>query len=779
MRNILLLTRSYLRKGKAQTMSFLIILLFATLLLNLGIVTIQNFGDNFDKRSQLLNSEHSLSLLQEKDYKEEYLDFLKNDKRVKDFEVKQVLFTLSSMKNGGGDLTLATVFMNLNDKDRIGTSSIVEESDDILHNGVYLPLPFHTGGGYELGDSFKVTIGTNHYEYKVAGFYENMFLASTNTGSVGILLNEKDYLELQEKLTDAANGIAIKVQCYDKADARGLTSEFQTYIAKGANSQLFIRNNDYESVKEARTITAGIGSVLVVAFSFIIAIVGIIIIRFRVHNNIEEDMKNIGVLKAMGYQSKQIIASILLQFLAIGIVSVIFGIGFSYLLLPGLSKSYEAQTGIPWKQGFDLYSSTITAGFILVSVLLMSYLSARRIQSISPLTALRNNILTHNFSKNYFPLSGKRGNLIPLLAFKSLFQRKRQNIMMILIFVAIGFTCSFAEILYYNIAKEDKAFLSIAGEVSDAGVYINTETASANIKEEFSQIKGVRKAIYYDQTTLEAEGVTAYSYITADYSLTEGGLCYKGRHPKHNNEVAIGGKMASDLDKQIGESITLKYGDKTKIYLITGLIQSANNMGYDMEITIDGMRELDRNYIPGTIYVYLEKDYSMAEFTDYITNEYKSEIISIMDISKMINSQMGVYKQIVTLFSVVILIVTGILITLILSLVIRTVIIQKQKYLGIQKALGFTSVQLISQLTYEFLPVIIMGVIIGGFAAFYLINPLLSVLFFNIGMIKMQFVMRIDIFIIVAVGIIIYSFIMTILLSGKIKKISAYQLITE
>jgi len=754
-------------------------LLFAALLLNMGIVTVLNFGNNFDKRSELLNSEDSLSLILKKDYKEEYLNFLKNDERVKDYEVKEVIFTISSMTYGGGDLTLASVFMNINDTDRMGKSLIIEKTPEKYENGAYLPLSFHSGGGYEIGDTINITIGTNHYEFRVSGFYENMFLASTNTGCVGILLEESDYLKLQEDLTDEWNGLAIKAQCKNRQDAGRLTAEYQSYISKNAQAQLFFRNNDYDSVKQARTITAGIGSALVVSFSFIIAIVGIVIIRFRVHNNIEEDMKNIGVLKAMGYQSRQIIASIMVQFLSIGILSVLAGIGLSYLLLPVLALSYEAQSGIPWKQGFDLYSALLTAGIILGCVALMSYVSSSRIKKIYPLTALRNNILTHNFSRNYFPLSGRGKHLIPLLAFKSLFQRKKQNIMMILIFIAVGFTCSFAEILYYNIVKEDRAFLSIAGEIAEAGVYLNTETTAKDMKEELAQIEGVRKAIYYDQKMLESEGVTVYSYITEDYDQTEGSLCFEGRHPKHNNEVAIGGKMAADLKKHIGGEITLTYGGKTKEYLITGLLQSANNMGYDMEITLDGIKELDPNYKPGVVYVYLQENFSMERFTASINQKYTSEITSVMDIGKMINSQMGVYKQIVTLFSVVILFVTAILITLILSLVIRTVIIQKQKYLGIQKALGFTSGQLMLQLVYEILPVIFIGIITGGVCGFFFINPVLSILFFNIGMVKMQFVMKSEVFILVAIGIIIYSLIMTLLLAMRIKKISAYQLIIE
>ncbi|MDF2800751.1 MAG: transporter permease [Anaerocolumna sp.] len=779
MKHILLLSKSYLRKGKLQTISFLVILLFAALLLNMGIVTLLNFGNNFDKRSELLNSEDSLSLMLKKDYKEEYLDFLKNDERVKDYEVKKVIFTLSSMSYGGGDLTLSTVFMNISDTDRIGKSAIVKKSDVKYDNGVYLPLSFHTGGGYEFGDTIDFTIGIKPYHYRVAGFYENMFLASTNTGSVGILLEETDYRKLQDDLAQAWEGIAIKVQCVNREEAKVLTAEYQSYISKNAESQLFFNNNDYGSVKQARTVTAGIGSALVVSFSFIIAIVGIIIIRFRVNNNIDEDMKNIGVLKAMGYQSKQIIVSIMVQFLSIGLVSVLAGIGLSYLLLPVLALSYEAQSGIPWKQGFDMYSTILTTGIILGSVAFMSYVSSSRIKKIYPLTALRNNILTHNFTKNYFPLAGKGRQFISLMAFKSLFQRKKQNIMMILIFIAVGFTCSFAEILYYNIVKEDKAFLSIAGEIADAGVYLNTDMKNNDIKEEIALVKGVRKVIYYDQKMLETEGVTVYSYISEDYELTESSLLFDGRHPKHNNEVAIGGKMASDLDKHIGESMQLTYGGKTEEYLITGLLQSANNMGYDMEITLAGIKELYASYEPGTLYVYLDKNFSMEKFTDYMSGKYTSEITSIMDIDKMINSQMGAYKQIVSLFSVVILFITAVLITLILSLVIRTVIIQKQKYLGIQKALGFTSRQLITQLLYEFLPVTIIGIIAGGIAGYFFINPILSVLFFNIGMVKMRFIMKIDVFVMVTVGIIIYSFIMTLVLSMRIKKISAYQLITE
>ena len=163
--------------------------------------------------------------------------------------------------------------------------------------------------------------------------------------------------------------------------------------------------------------------------------------------------------KEIGFTSRQIILSILLQFIGIAVIGIGIGIALSYMVLPFLSSAYAAQSGMLWNQGFDLTAMLITVSVILGMVFLTSFTSTRKIRKLHPIIALRNGIHTHNFRTNYFPLDRSRGNLNILLSLKANLQNTKQNIMIGLIIAAISFASLFVGIMYYNISINNEVFL--------------------------------------------------------------------------------------------------------------------------------------------------------------------------------------------------------------------------------------------------------------------------------------------------------------------------------
>ena len=79
---------------------------------------------------------------------------------------------------------------------------------------------------------------------------------------------------------------------------------------------------DIEMVKSVSTLTINMVAMILVAFAAVIVLVSLIVIKFRVTNSIDDGIVNIGVLKAIGYTSRQILASIALQFMLIAFLGV-------------------------------------------------------------------------------------------------------------------------------------------------------------------------------------------------------------------------------------------------------------------------------------------------------------------------------------------------------------------------------------------------------------------------------------------------------------------------
>ena len=92
----------------------------------------------------------------------------------------------------------------------------------------------------------------------------------------------------------------------------------------------------------------------------------------------------------------------------IALTASILGIILSYMTTPIISDVFAQQSGIKWIQGFDLYISTMSLGLIIIIVMLIAYISSRKIKRLNPIVALRGGIITHNFKKNHLPLEHSR-----------------------------------------------------------------------------------------------------------------------------------------------------------------------------------------------------------------------------------------------------------------------------------------------------------------------------------------------------------------------------------
>ena len=128
---------------------------------------------------------------------------------------------------------------------------------------------------------------------------------------------------------------------------------------------------------------------------------------------------------------------------------------------------------------------------------------------------------------------------------------------------------------------------------------------------------------------------------------------------------------------------------------------------------------------------------------------------------------------------IVLIIVSLAVIWLTMMLLIKTIIIKSQKELGIKKALGFTSNQLRTELSLSLMPSITLGISAGTIIGIMNSNTFLTVLLSAYGVSKSNMVAAPWMMVLVIVFGVIASYLMVYGLSRRIKKISAYSLITE
>lgn len=783
------LVKAQFHKSKSQAISFFVIVLLGAVLLNIGLVITHNYDRNYDHHADRLNSVGAILAIKSQDEElvNEMTAAMQEDERSIAIEKRDILFATATLAYGEGEQTRNMVFMNQQDEPEISQIDYLEHSADTYEHPIYLPWLFHTGGDYQLGDSFDMEIilmsgEKRTREYQVAGFFEEPILGTVNSTISGVVLPDKEYKDLAQSFDSKIDGtLFCALLKENKTMGENFVGTYNTFL-EDHDPTVYHDSSFYLMVKQARTMTSSIGSMVIIGFSMIIVAVVLVMVKFRIGNTIEEEIRNMGVQKAIGYSNYQIVSSLMMQFLILTLSGCLIGIGISYLILPAISNMFALQTGIVWNQGFDLFSALLSVLGISLMVIVTAYLSAKKINKLTPITAIRTGITTHSFKNNSFPLDKTKGNLPMLLAAKNFIHQIRLNIMIMFVIMGVSFAAIFAMVMYYNISVESTKFVEmVSTEVPDVQINAIDASGADHLLAILQSIDGVRKAAYYDQVraSIGNKDSEVFCYIMDDFSaLDNQQAVYKGRFPKYENEIAINGLLAKNMSKSIGDTVTLKKGTAEIEYLITGFSQGSNYMGHEAMLTGSAYQHLDSSYHSLCIYVYLDEEVDTDGFIQTL-DPYAKDIAKTTNAQLQIESMLGVYQNIVSIIAFIIMLITAAIVSIALYMVVKTAVIRKRQEFGIQKAIGYTTRQLVLETVYTFLPVILIGTILGCLLGKVGLNSMLSILFSSIGMMKIGFAVPTIWMLGVGIGIFLFGLFITVVVSMRIRKISPYTMLKE
>jgi putative ABC transport system permease protein len=528
-----------------------------------------------------------------------------------------------------------------------------------------------------------------------------------------------------------------------------------------------------------------IAASMIVTFSIMILIVSLIVIRFRIINSIEDNMINIGVQKAIGYRSSQIISSIVLQFAFITFVGGIIGAVISQMLIPFIMEIWKPMLGLIWIPAFDTNIALISIAVILFTSIIVSFISSLRINQLHPLTALRRGLSTHSWSKNYLPLDKTRGPLNLLLALKIILQNKKRTMSISLIVAVVTFASVVGITLNYNInERRMEVARSIFGENPHIDVLcmLNDGMSGEHFKNKMMQRSEVRKVFGYtgnSPKSLDIDGSAVLVIVTEDSSLMESDMIIEGRYPKHNNEIALGTLVLKAVHKKVGDTVIVGNGINAKEFLVSGIVQSTEGNGFNGLLTGEGMRLLQSDFNFLDYAVYLNEGVSAKLFIENIQAAEGDIFEMIVDEQNQVNNLLDSMSGIFFAVTSVIGIASVIVIVLILYMTINTAILQRRRELGIQKALGFTSLQLMNQIALNMTPVILLGIFFGELIGILSVNAIVVGLLSGLGISKLQFVIPIEQTIILSVALLLFAYSVSMLIAWRVRKFSAYSLVTE
>lgn len=767
-----LLARSNLRKAKGQTAAIIVLMFLAALMLNLWLMLAMDYRQNFERCHDRLNAEHVTFAID--GVSSEVRDFLKDtieeDGRTADFFMDSVMHMVGIFEYNDGEMNSELIFMEKESalSRPVGKFEITEDSG--YKSGVYMPN-LYKSDDIAIGKAIEISIGSQKMSYTVCGFFNSAMTGSHNCGMCGILLTKDCYEELKEAGC-APQATLCSIRLEDKSE-----SEDYDAMLKDAASSRFAAartvSNTYDMVSRSRYISQMICSGIMSAMAFLILLIALVVIASNIINYVQENMKNLGALKAVGYTSRQLVCTLLLQFAGISLAVAFVGAGLSYVLFPYINEMMVLQTGIPYTIRFLPIPFILTLGVLGGAVSFVVWLSSRRIRKVEPIVALRQGIKTHTFKRNHVPLEKTRAGLTLALALKTTLSGMKHNVTVCITMLVLSLVTVFSGVMIENMIADMTPFLNmIVGETADSCINIE-----ADAEEEFlDKMNGdgrVEKVYLYNSIQmLHVGGDVLMVTVTDDFSkVNNQDVIVEGRFPKYNNEMAIAAKYAKERGLETGDEIELTADGKRDGYIISGLVQITNNLGKDCLLTREGYERIGKMQNT-SYYLNLTEETDIGKFNTEMKEKFAGKVNTTIDIDATVESAASVYVALMKMIVFAVLVLSVVVITFVLYLLVRTIVSNKKRDYGILKSLGFTTGQLILQTAISFMPAVVLSTVVGVTVCSFIINPMVAVFLKDLGIVKCTFTVPVGYNILAGIGMILAAFGIACLLSLKIKRIT-------
>ncbi|WP_099469284.1 ABC transporter permease [Konateibacter massiliensis] len=595
---------------------------------------------------------------------------------------------------------------------------------------IYVPVSYRKDGIAKVGG--KVSVGEQ--EFVIAGFLRDSQMNSLLASSKRFLVSENDYTKIKA-LGSIEYLIEFRLKELSELDA------FQTaYTAAGleANGPTIT----YPLFKTINAISDGLMIAVILLVSILVVAMAFMCIRFTLMAKIEEDYREIGIMKAIGLSLSHIKKLYFAKYAAISLAGCLSGFALSFLFRGMLLENIRLYMG---ESGNSLLALLVgIMGVLLVFAAILAYVGRvlKRFRKISAAQAMRFGVVQEEQGgKRNFCLSKNRlfdTNIF--LGIQDVLTRKRLYATMLAVLVLSAFIIIVPQNLYNTISSKDFILYMGIGSYDmrlDIQQTDDIPQKAAEIARVMESDSDILKYAVFTTKSFQAktqEGLEENIKIElGDHSLFP--IKYaEGRAPIAENEIALSMINADELGKKIGDAITLVIEGKERQLTVCGIYSDITNGGKtakavfadnsaDIMWCIVCAQLLEPSYINEKVSEY-GQSFEFAKVTGvegFIWQTFGSTINSIKKASYGAT-------------------VAALIITILITLLFIKMLVAKDRYsIAVMKALGFTSSDIRVQYASRSISVLLVGIIAGTLLANTLGEVLAGMVISSFGAASFQF----------------------------------------
>ena len=577
----------------------------------------------------------------------------------------------------------------------------------VVHDGeIGVPVYYVEELGIHVGDVITLHEGDYRKELTVSTIIRDSSMNASLTTSKRFLISQTDLDEISLHMGDweylfeflLEDGASTAILEKDYIDG-GMPSNGVAITG----SQLSILNN----------LSYGLIAFIIIAISILLIMIAVMCLSYIIRATMAEENYTIGEMKAIGFPGKAIEKLYQMKYIILVLIAGVIGYLAAIPFGDFFSSSVTMYCGYGTKEWMKWVFPFI--GVILLSLIVM--LRCRRtIRKNLKSTVVELMRGEENIKKEghySLPLAGLKYRNITI-AFGELKCKWKEYVVIFFVFVF----SSFLILLPMNMKNtvENPSFMTYMG-VGESDIRIDIQYS-----EKLTEQKGIAKSYLENDSETTKYTIYQIGYVQSqnvdgelEYLRVENGdqsvfpLKYlEGSAPDDSKEIALSYLNATELGKEVGDSMTVIYQGEELTFTLCGVYQDITYGGKTAKAAID----FDENDVEVYI-VYL--DVSDSVTIQEKTDELRSILTDskITPISEFVSQTLGGITDNMALVEGAAIVISLLLIMLITVMILQLITAREHSAIAIKKAIGFSNRDIRIQFGIRILITQFIAIVVG------------------------------------------------------------------
>lgn len=577
------------------------------------------------------------------------------------------------------------------------------------------------------GDSiaFPVARGGHSIRLTVAGYYEDPFMGSSMIGMKGFLIAEETYERIlavtEENGMDALarNGVMIHMETEEGFTASEIN---RTLIENTPLSMYAEFIHSSETIADFMGILQNAFCAVFGAFAMVLFGVSMAVLAHSISGLVEQEWKNLGILKTLGFTGKQLAGQLMIQYMAATGTGAILGMVLAVPVSGMISRMTVTATGVLLPIRFPVLPCLAIFFFLLLVSAGFCIFRLRKIDRTSPMAAIRRESGEESVSGTGMLHPGLRaGGLAFHLALRQVLTGRRRYTGACMVAVLLVFFASLAGRMNGWLGTDGKGMMDAFNPADlDLGVQVLGKLPAQEMEQVVLSYTDITDSYLLAMPSVSVNGTNYTANVITEpgrFHISRGQTCI------HENEVVLTEVLAADLGVETGDTVTIRGNKGTGEFIVSGIYHCANDMGANLGMSREGYLSIGEDDSRLWCYHYFLEDPSQKEaITQALEQSYGG------DVHVHENSWPGLYGIISAMHTLILFLygVSAVFICIVTGMAGAKILDAEQKDMGIYKSIGCSVRMLRLSFALRFGIVAGAGAVIGTLAAVCFTDPIVS-----------------------------------------------------